>query len=69
MAHTASNPKAEVEDMLESACPMCNGSGRFNYDKCGACSGTGYVATKTGKQILSLVQHNLRRLLEETRSL
>ncbi len=52
---------------LEEVCPSCNGNrGRFyteveennGWGDCSRCKGSGFIPTKTGAQILSLIRHN-----------
>lgn len=52
---------------LEMKCPDCSGSGKFNdselkdgEDDCCKCNGSGFVPTPDGKQILELLKHQSR---------
>lgn len=64
-------PQARGNDlpMLEVKCDVCDGRGwRHSYDgerRCGVCDGAGYVPTGLGEQILALMRHNFRPMLED----
>jgi len=53
---------------LEKKCPDCKGEGG-HFDPidgygyyCPRCNGAGYLPTKTGRQVLSLIRHNFSLL-------
>ncbi len=56
---------------FERRCEDCDGTGLFRLDdstpeeKCELCDGTGFAATPLGREVLELVRHNLRNILEE----
>jgi hypothetical protein len=58
---------------LEVRCERCGGRGCFREcgaaSACPSCGGAGYIPTDAGKQILSLLRHNLENIRRELREL
>ncbi len=62
-------------DELESSCETCLGKGGWweegryrDWHRCGKCEGSGYLPTDLGKRILSLMRHNFKPMLEDSKS-
>jgi hypothetical protein len=56
---------ADPIEQLEEVCPQCSGRCRYNRAPCGLCNASGFVPTEFGSQVLSLIRHNLKPMLEE----
>lgn len=58
---------------LEVICVRCEGRGGeeskggygFDWVRCCYCNGAGYIPTTLGEQILALMRHNFRPMLED----
>lgn len=66
MTGKATNP----QPALEEKCEKCNGTGwysevRGDRERCGLCEGAGYVPTAFGEQVLALMRHNFKPMLED----
>jgi DnaJ-class molecular chaperone len=62
-------PKKGGSIELERTCPFCGGCGIIQRDyedsreTCEQCGGSGYLATAAGKQIIALIEHNLKGII------
>jgi DnaJ-class molecular chaperone len=62
----------QAEDLprLEKQCVYCAGTGHrdngpFTNDKCSWCDGVGYIPTQLGAEVLALMKHNFKSLLNK----
>ena len=54
---------------LELLCPRCAGEGGETelgkWHDCIECGGAGYIPTRAGSQLLALMRHNFKPMLEQ----